>query len=70
MLEADAVYACLRIIELGIRQEDWNLVEQCAQHAIAVNPLLPQPYRGLTQAAEKTAPVKTDIAEPQDKPAI
>ncbi|MCH7989469.1 MAG: hypothetical protein IID46_10040, partial [Planctomycetes bacterium] len=59
-VEADAVYPCLRIIELGIRQKNWELVERCAQHAIAVNPLLPQPYRGLTQAAEKTG--KTDDA--------
>ena len=59
-LEADAVYPCLRIIELGTSQEDWELVERCARHAIAVNPLLPQPYRGLTQAAEKTG--KTEEA--------
>jgi tetratricopeptide (TPR) repeat protein len=61
-LEADAVYACLRIIELGTRQKNWELVERSAQHAVAVNPLLPQPYRGLTQAAEKTGKIEDAIA--------
>ena len=40
------------LIELGEEAEDWEAVRANAERALAVNPLLPRPYRHLALAAE------------------
>jgi tetratricopeptide (TPR) repeat protein len=57
--EADALDAYLRLMELAEIAQDWNAVTQNAERFLAVNPLLPQPYRFLATASEglgKTEP--------------
>jgi tetratricopeptide (TPR) repeat protein len=51
--EADAVDAYSRLMELAQNDQDWKTVEQNAERFIAVNPLVPQPYRFLASAGEK-----------------
>jgi tetratricopeptide (TPR) repeat protein len=50
--EAPDVY--LRLMELAAAGEDWAEVTLNAERFLAVNPLLPQPYRWLVQSAERT----------------
>lgn len=51
-LNAEAVEARLRLIELGTAVADWKSVRQHAEAVLAVNPLVPAPHRHLAQAAE------------------
>lgn len=51
-LENDATSAYQRLIELAAAAEDWPAVERNALRILAVNPLGPEPYRRLAQAAE------------------
>lgn len=51
--EADALDAYLRSMELAEGAKDWQAVSQNAQRFLAVNPLLPQPYRFLSRASEE-----------------
>ena len=48
----DAYDVYLRLIELGGEAEDWETVRVNAERALAVNPLLPRPYRHLALSAE------------------
>lgn len=48
----DAYDVYLRLIELGEEAEDWEAVRTNAERALAVNPLLPRPYRHLALVAE------------------
>jgi tetratricopeptide (TPR) repeat protein len=52
-LEADALNAYLRLMELGEATSDWPTVARNAERTLAVNPLLPQPHRSLGRAAEE-----------------
>ncbi len=53
-IEADAVDAYLRLMELGSAAKDWPTVAENAERFLAVNPLAPQPYRFLAEAREAT----------------
>jgi tetratricopeptide (TPR) repeat protein len=48
-----AADAYLRLMELGTAAQDWSAVAQNAQRYLAVNPLVPSPYRFLAQASER-----------------
>lgn len=50
--EADALDAYLRLMELAEAAKDWRAVAKNAERFLAVNPLLPQPYRFLSRASE------------------
>jgi tetratricopeptide (TPR) repeat protein len=75
--EADALDAYLRLMELAEGAKDWKAVAQNAERFLAVNPLLPQPYRFLSRASEElgaTGPaieayqklLRLDPADPAD----
>jgi tetratricopeptide (TPR) repeat protein len=51
-LENDLPDAYLRLIELAAAKKDWKAVERNVQRMLAVNPLVPAPYRELMPAAE------------------
>jgi tetratricopeptide (TPR) repeat protein len=53
MLEGDALDATLRLMDLAAGTGDWKAVALNAERTLAVNPLLPQPYRMLARAAEE-----------------
>ena len=59
-LSADSVDAYLRLMQIGAEKEDWKSVEANGDRYLAVNPLLPQPYRFLALALE--ANDKSDAA--------
>jgi len=50
--EAQDVYG--RLMELGLANNDWPSVETNALRYLAVNPLVPPPYRYLAEASEQT----------------
>ena len=50
---SDAYDVYLRLITLGEEAKDWEAVRTNAERALAVNPLLPIPYRHLALSAEK-----------------
>lgn len=52
--EADALEAYARLLEITQAAEDWPAVRQNAERFLAVNPLLPHPYRSLALACEAT----------------
>jgi len=52
-LSADALDAYLRLMELTEADGDWKAVAENAERCLAVNPLIPQPYRGLGRASEE-----------------
>jgi tetratricopeptide (TPR) repeat protein len=52
-LENDAIDAYSRLMELDTAAKDWPGVARNAQRFLAVNPLVPQPYRFLAQASEE-----------------
>jgi tetratricopeptide (TPR) repeat protein len=51
-LDDDATDAYLRLMELDEAAKDWPGVVENAERFLAVNPLLPQPYRYLAHASE------------------
>ncbi len=51
-LSADSLDAYLRLMQIGAEAKDWKTVERNGDRYLAVNPLLPQPYRYLAQARE------------------
>lgn len=51
--ESDALDAYSRLMELAQTDRDWSAVTQNAERFLAVNPLLPQPYRFLASASEE-----------------
>ena len=48
---ATRVPAYLRLMELAQTAGDWQAVATNAQRLLAVNPLIPAPYRGLGRAS-------------------
>ncbi|MFM8469856.1 MAG: peptidase MA family metallohydrolase, partial [Limisphaerales bacterium] len=52
-LDADAVDAYLRLMELAAATKDWPVVTENARRYLAVNPLVPQPHRWLARASEE-----------------
>jgi tetratricopeptide (TPR) repeat protein len=50
--EAAALDAYSRLMELAEAAKEWKTVTQNAERFLAVNPLLPQPYRFLATASE------------------
>jgi tetratricopeptide (TPR) repeat protein len=48
----EALDAYQRLMELGTQAGDWRIVEENARRYLAVNPLIPLPYRFLAQASE------------------
>jgi len=50
--DADALSAYLRLMELAEGANDWKAVTKNAERFLAVNPLVPQPYRYLATASE------------------
>ncbi len=56
-----AADAYLRLMELGTAAQDWPAVAQNAQRYLAVNPLVPSPYRFLAQASERTGETQPAI---------
>jgi tetratricopeptide (TPR) repeat protein len=53
-LNADAVDTYRRLAELHSERNDWQAAILNAQRILAVNPLIPEPYRILAAAGEKT----------------
>jgi tetratricopeptide (TPR) repeat protein len=53
-LDADNFRAFLRLTELAERERDWGELRRNVERTLAVNPLLPQPYRSLALAGEQT----------------
>jgi tetratricopeptide (TPR) repeat protein len=53
--------AYLRLMELASAAQDWPAVIQNAQRYLAVNPLVPAPYRFLAQAGEQTGQTRMTI---------
>jgi tetratricopeptide (TPR) repeat protein len=60
-LEADAVDAYARLLELESTVQNWPEVVTNAQRYLAVNPLVPLPYRHLAQASETLGDSDTAI---------
>jgi tetratricopeptide (TPR) repeat protein len=58
--EAQDAYG--RLMELGVANKDWPSVETNALRYLAVNPLVPTPYRYLAQASEQTKNAKNGIS--------
>jgi tetratricopeptide (TPR) repeat protein len=52
-LDADAVDAYLRLMELAAATKDWPVVAENARRYLAVNPLVSQPHRWLARASEE-----------------
>jgi tetratricopeptide (TPR) repeat protein len=60
-LDADAVDAYLRLMELCAEEEDWAGTARNAERMLAVNPLVPAPQRYLARAAEELGSPKQAI---------
>jgi tetratricopeptide (TPR) repeat protein len=60
-LEADALDAYLRLMELETAAQNWPAVVTNADRYLAVNPLVAQPYRYLAQASEAIGQRETAI---------
>ena len=60
-LDADATATFQRLMELNETAKDWPGVAQNAQRFLAVNPLLPQPYRHLARANEELSQTEAAI---------
>jgi len=64
-IEADSLDAYGRVMELAAAKSEWPLVAKNADRYLAVNPLVPLPYRFRAQAAEaaRNVPVAVDSYE-------
>ena len=60
-LDADALEAYQRLMDLCAADGDWEGVMLNANRYLAVNPLLPQPFRYLAEAAERLAQPESAI---------
>lgn len=54
-MEADDVEMLVRLLEISSTHGDWEKTKSYARRLLAVNPLIPSPYRYLSIAAEKTS---------------
>jgi tetratricopeptide (TPR) repeat protein len=61
-LDADAPDAYLRLMELAGESGEWPVVRENAERYLAVNPLVPSPYRFLAQACEATRQTEPAMA--------
>jgi len=61
-LDDEAADACLRLMELTEAARDWPAVKQYAERFMAINPLVPPPYRYLAEAAPQLGDPATAIA--------
>ena len=61
-LDDDATDAYERLMEIGAAAKDWPLVLAQARRYLAVNPLVPLPYRALADAAEALGDRDSGIA--------
>ncbi|MEM0896019.1 MAG: hypothetical protein AAGJ79_03970 [Verrucomicrobiota bacterium] len=59
--DADADRAFLRLIEIGLEEKDWALVQKNARRQLALNPLLRDPHRALGVAAQEQGKTKDAI---------
>jgi tetratricopeptide (TPR) repeat protein len=66
LVDADAVNAYSRLMELDRDREDWEGVQHNAQRYLAVNPLVAEPYRCLADAAEALGQTTNAIAACQN----
>ena len=53
MRDGDATPAYLRLMEMAEAAGDWRLLGENARRQLAVNPLIPAPFRGLARASEE-----------------
>jgi tetratricopeptide (TPR) repeat protein len=54
VMEADSVELLMRLLEIYSAGSDWEKVKLVARKMLALNPMLPSPYRFLAVAAEQT----------------
>ncbi len=59
--DAEAGEANLRLMELGLATEDWTEIVAAARRYLAVNPLVPAPYRHLARASEKSGDITAAV---------
>ncbi len=52
MRDGDAIPAYVRLMELADARGDWRSLGENARRLLAVNPLIPGPFRGLARASE------------------
>jgi tetratricopeptide (TPR) repeat protein len=50
--DADALEEYLRLMQLASADQDWDVTRKTAERFLAVNPLVPAPYRYLARASE------------------
>lgn len=55
----EATDAYLRLMEIGIAEKDWEMVKRNAERYLAVNPLVPPPYRHLAKASVELGDAST-----------
>jgi tetratricopeptide (TPR) repeat protein len=60
-IDADAIEAYLRLMELASAATNWRTVIENAERYLAVNPLLPRPYRFLARASEETGQLDSAV---------
>ncbi len=60
-VDDEATDAYLRLMELGEQSGDWAVVRENADRYLAVNPLVPAPYRHLAAASAATSDVSGGI---------
>ncbi|MEN9677022.1 MAG: hypothetical protein RIS76_2918 [Verrucomicrobiota bacterium] len=60
--DAAAPEECLRLMNLATVAQDWPLVSIAAERFLAVNPLVPAPYRALARAGEATGAYTNVVA--------
>ena len=60
-IEADALDAYSRLMDLAAIKEEWSMVLTNAERYLAVNPLVPLPYRWLARASEAGGEKRTAI---------
>ena len=53
MRDGDASPAYLRLMEMAEAEGDWRALGENARRQLAVNPLIPAPFRGLARASEE-----------------
>ncbi len=55
----EATDAYVRLMEIGTTEKDWAMVARNAERYLAVNPLVPPPYRHLAQASTQLGDLAT-----------
>ena len=60
--DSDGLDVCSRLLELEAERRNWAAVRRFARHYLAINPLMPKPYRFMAEAAEQTNETKSAIA--------